>query len=224
MSARIDNALIGANRAAALTGHLLAFSRRQPLKPTLLDVNKLLRNLSVFLKPSLGEQVQLEVVGAGGVWQVEADPAQLEAAILNLAVNARDAMPNGGQVTVEASNVLLDERYCSENAEVRPGQYVQISVTDNGTGMTKEVVSHVFEPFFTTKQAGHGTGLGLSQVYGFVKQSGGHVKVYSEDGSRHVGEDLPAAHLRQENRRASGATNRHAVCLRQGDHIGRRGR
>ena len=178
----IDNALIGANRAAALTGHLLAFSRRQPLKPTLLDVNKLLRNLSVFLKPSLGEQVQLEVVGAGGVWQVEADPAQLEAAILNLAVNARDAMPNGGQVTVEASNVLLDERYCSENAEVRPGQYVQISVTDNGTGMTKEVVTHVFEPFFTTKQAGHGTGLGLSQVYGFVKQSGGHVKVYSEEG------------------------------------------
>ena len=178
----IDNALIGANRAAALTGHLLAFSRRQPLKPTLLDVNKLLRNLSVFLKPSLGEQVQLEVVGAGGVWQVEADPAQLEAAILNLAVNARDAMPNGGQVTVEASNVLLDERYCSENAEVRPGQYVQISVTDNGTGMTKEVVTHVFEPFFTTKQAGHGTGLGLSQVYGFVKQSGGNVKIYSEEG------------------------------------------
>lgn len=178
----IDHALVGAERAATLTGHLLAFSRRQPLEPKLLDVNKLLTQLSVFLKPTLGEAVQLETVGAGGVWQVEADAAQLETAILNLAVNARDAMPDGGKLTIEAANVLLDEDYCAKNAEVKPGQYVQISVTDNGAGMAKEVLAHAFEPFFTTKETGQGTGLGLSQVYGFVKQSGGNVKIYSEPG------------------------------------------
>jgi PAS domain S-box-containing protein len=178
----VDQALVGAQRAATLTGHLLAFSRRQPLAPRLLDVNKLLSQLSVFLKPSLGEEMQLEVVGAGGVWQVEADAVQLEAAILNLAVNARDAMPRGGQLTIEASNIFLDELYCTANSEVRPGQYVQISVTDSGGGMSKEVIDRAFEPFFTTKQVGQGTGLGLSQVYGFVKQSGGHIKIYSEPG------------------------------------------
>jgi PAS domain S-box-containing protein len=178
----IDQALTGAQRAARLTAHLLAFSRRQPLEPKVLDVNKLLRHLSTFLKPSLGEQVQLEVVGAGGVWQVEADDTQLETAILNLALNARDAMPEGGKLTIEASNTFLDEIYCSRNAEVRPGQYVEISVTDNGAGMTGEVAGRAFEPFFTTKETGQGTGLGLSQVYGFVKQIGGHVKIYSEPG------------------------------------------
>jgi PAS domain S-box-containing protein len=176
----VDHALTGARRAATLTGRLLAFSRRQPLEPKIIDVNKLLTQMSGFMRPSLGEAVQLEVVGAGGLWQVEADPAQLETAILNLAVNARDAMPNGGKLTVEASNILLDEAYCAANAEVRPGQYVQISVTDNGVGMPDAVAKRVFEPFFTTKEVGQGTGLGLSQVYGFVKQSGGHVKVYSE--------------------------------------------
>ena len=178
----IDQALNGAHRAARLTAHLLAFSRRQPLEPKVLDVNRLLRHLSTFLKPSLGEQVQLEVVGAGGVWQVEADETQLETAILNLALNARDAMPEGGKVTIEASNTFLDEIYCSKNAEVRPGQYVEISVTDNGVGMNGDVASRAFEPFFTTKDTGQGTGLGLSQVYGFVKQIGGHVKIYSEPG------------------------------------------
>jgi CheY-like chemotaxis protein len=178
----VDMALVGANRAATLTRHLLAFSRRQPLAPRLLDVNKLLTQLSAFLKPSLGEEVELEVVGAGGVWTVEADAVQLETAILNLAVNARDAMPQGGRLTIEASNVLLDEFYCAENAEVRPGQYVLIAVTDEGVGMTGDVVARAFEPFFTTKEAGQGTGLGLSQVYGFVKQSGGHLKIYSEPG------------------------------------------
>ena len=176
----VDHAMIGAQRAATLTSHLLAFSRRQPLEPKLLDVNKLLSQLSGFLRPSLGEKVQLEVVGTGGVWQIEADPVQLETAILNLTVNARDAMPDGGKLTIEASNVLLDEEYCRRHTEVKPGQYVQISVTDNGTGMTNEVMDRAFEPFFTTKQTGQGTGLGLSQVYGFVKQSGGHVKIYSE--------------------------------------------
>jgi len=178
----IDMALIGANRAAVLTGHLLAFSRRQPLEPKLLDVNRLLSQLSAFLKPSLGEAVQLEVVGAGGVWTVEADAVQLETAILNLAVNARDAMPHGGRLTIEASNVLLDESYCADNAEVRPGQYVLIAVTDEGVGMNEEIATRAFEPFFTTKETGQGTGLGLSQVYGYVKQSGGHVKIYSEPG------------------------------------------
>ncbi len=178
----IDQALTGAQRAARLTAHLLAFSRRQPLEAKVFDVNKLLRQLSTFLKPSLGEQVQLEVVGAGGVWLVEADETQLETAILNLALNARDAMPEGGKLTIEASNTFLDEIYCSRNAEVRPGQYVEISVTDNGVGMTSEVAGRAFEPFYTTKDTGQGTGLGLSQVYGFVKQIGGHVKIYSEPG------------------------------------------
>jgi PAS domain S-box-containing protein len=178
----VDQALVGAHRAARLTAHLLAFSRRQPLEPKVLDVNKLLRHLSTFLKPSLGEQVQLEVVGAGGVWRVEADETQLETAILNLALNARDAMPEGGKLTIEASNTFLDEIYCSRNAEVQPGQYVEISVTDNGVGMSGDVAGHAFEPFFTTKETGQGTGLGLSQVYGFVKQIGGHVKIYSESG------------------------------------------
>jgi CheY-like chemotaxis protein len=142
----------------------------------------LLRQLSTFLKPSLGEQVQLEVVGAGGIWQIEADRAQLEASIVNLAINARDAMPAGGRLTIEARNSALDEEYCSKNAEVRPGQYVEIAVTDTGTGMTSEVATRAFEPFFTTKEVGRGTGLGLSQVYGFIKQSGGHVKIYTEPG------------------------------------------
>ena len=176
----IDHATVGAQRAATLTGHLLAFSRRQPLEPKLLDVNRLLTHLSGFLKTSLGESVQLEVVGTAGIWQIEADPVQLENAILNLALNARDAMPNGGQLTVEASNVFLDEDYCQRHTEVKPGQYVQIAITDTGLGMNKEVLDRAFDPFFTTKQPGQGTGLGLSQVYGFVKQSGGHVKIYSE--------------------------------------------
>jgi PAS domain S-box-containing protein len=176
----IDQASFGARRAETLTGHLLAFSRRQPLDPKLLDVNKLLNHISQFLKPSLGEKVELQTVGTAGLWQIEADPVQLEAALLNLAVNARDAMPNGGKLTVEAGNVFLDEDYCHKNTEVKPGQYVLISLTDNGFGMSKEVLDRAFDPFFTTKQSGQGTGLGLSQMYGFVKQSGGHVKIYSE--------------------------------------------
>jgi PAS domain S-box-containing protein len=178
----IDHATIGARRAATLTGHLLAFSRRQPLEPKTLDVNRLLSHLSGFLKPSLGEKVQLEVVGMAGLWQIEADPTHLETAILNLAVNARDAMPEGGKLTVEATNVLLDEEYCRAHTEVKPGQYVQIALTDTGVGMIKEISDRAFDPFFTTKASGQGTGLGLSQVYGFVKQSGGHVKIYSEAG------------------------------------------
>jgi CheY-like chemotaxis protein len=172
----------GAKRAAALTQRLLAFSRMQPLDPRPLDLNRLLNDLSDFLTRSLGERVSLEVIGAAGLWRVAADQGQLEAALLNLAVNARDAMPAGGKLTIETSNAYIDEAYCRANVEVRPGQYVLIAVSDTGTGMPQEAVEKAFEPFFTTKPVGHGTGLGLSQVYGFVKQSGGHLKIYSELG------------------------------------------
>ena len=182
LSRRLENAMHGAQRAATLTKRLLAFSRQQPLNPALLDVNRVLNGLSDFLRRALGEDVSLEIVGGGGVWPVEADAAELEAAILNLAVNARDAMPEGGKLTIEASNSYLDDSYCRQNADVQPGQYVQIAVTDTGSGMPKDVIERAFEPFFTTKESGQGTGLGLSQVYGFVKQSGGHVKIYSEAG------------------------------------------
>ena len=182
LSRRLENAMHGAQRAATLTKRLLAFSRQQPLNPALLDVNRVLNGLSDFLRRALGEDVSLEIVGGGGVWPVEADAAELEAAILNLAVNARDAMPEGGKLTIEASNSYLDDNYCRQNADVQPGQYVQIAVTDTGSGMRKDVIERAFEPFFTTKESGQGTGLGLSQVYGFVKQSGGHVKIYSEAG------------------------------------------
>jgi len=182
LARHLENAMRGAQRAATLTKRLLAFSRQQPLSPAMLDVNRALNGLSDFLRRALGEDVSLEIICGGGVWPVEADPAELEAAILNLAVNARDAMPHGGKLTIEASNSYLDDAYCKQNVDVRPGQYVQIAATDTGSGMTKEVIDRAFEPFFTTKQAGQGTGLGLSQVYGFVKQSGGHIKIYSETG------------------------------------------
>ena len=138
--------------------------------------------MSDLLRRTLGEQIAVETVLAGGLWRAHADPNQLEVAILNLAVNARDAMPNGGKLTIETANVHLDERYAAAQAEVLPGQYVMLAVTDNGTGMPPEVKARAFDPFFTTKDVGHGTGLGLSQVYGFVKQSRGHVKIYSEVG------------------------------------------
>ena len=182
LAQRLENAMHGAQRAATLTKRLLAFSRQQPLNPTVLDVNRTLNGLSDFLRRALGEDVSLEIVGGGGVWPVDADPTELEAAILNLAVNARDAMPDGGKLTVETSNSYLDDSYCQRNGDVTPGQYVQVAVTDTGAGMAKAVVDRAFEPFYTTKQSGQGTGLGLSQVYGFVKQSGGHVKIYSEEG------------------------------------------
>ena len=179
---RLENAMHGAKRAATLTKRLLAFSRQQPLTPKAIDVNRLLAGLSDFLQRSLGEQVFLEVVGGGGVWPIEIDDAELESTLVNLAVNARDAMPSGGTLTIEASNSYLDDAYCRRHGDVRPGQYVLIAVTDNGVGISQDILDRVFEPFFTTKQAGQGTGLGLSQVYGFIKQSGGHIKIYSEVG------------------------------------------
>ncbi|MDB5687648.1 MAG: domain S-box protein, partial [Rhizorhabdus sp.] len=178
-----DNAQKGAERAASLTQRLLAFSRRQPLEPRPIDIDRLVMGMSDLLNRALGETIRLEIVTTPGLWKVEADPNQLENCLLNLAVNARDAMPDGGKLTIETANARLDENYAAAHAEVPPGQYVVVAVSDTGTGMSKEVLARVFEPFFTTKEVGRGTGLGLSMVYGFVKQSGGHVKIYSEEGA-----------------------------------------
>jgi signal transduction histidine kinase/CheY-like chemotaxis protein len=178
----IDNALEGANRAAQLTARLLAFSRQQPLDPRVIDVNKLVGGMSEMLRRTIGENLRVETVLAGGLWRTFADPAQLENAIVNLCVNARDAMPEGGKLTIETSNAHLDDAYVAEHEDVAAGQYVMISVSDTGTGMTADVVERAFDPFYTTKGVGRGTGLGLSQVHGFVKQSHGHVKIYSEPG------------------------------------------
>jgi PAS domain S-box-containing protein len=176
----VDAAMNGAKRAGALTQRLLAFSRRQPLNPRPIDVNHLVAGMSDLLHRTLGEMVSVESVRGAGLWRVEADPTELEAAVLNLAVNARDAMPEGGRLTIETANAHIDLAYAVSHAEVIPGQYVCISVSDTGCGMDGGTQARAFEPFFTTKPVGKGTGLGLSQVYGFVKQSGGHLKLYSE--------------------------------------------
>jgi PAS domain S-box-containing protein len=182
MARSVDYAMRGAERAASLTQRLLAFSRRQPLDPKVVDVGRLVTGMSELLRRTLGEQIAIETVLAGGLWRVLVDPNQLEMSILNLAVNARDAMQAGGKLTIETANTLLDEAYAATQSEVVPGQYVVVSITDSGSGMSREVQARAFEPFYTTKDIGQGTGLGLSQVYGFVKQSGGNVKLYSEQG------------------------------------------
>jgi PAS domain S-box-containing protein len=179
----LEMAANGARRAASLTQRLLAFSRRQPLSPKPIDVNALISGMSDLLHRTLGEAAEVLTVHGAGLWRIEADPTELEAAILNLAVNARDAMPQGGRLTIETANSDIDRAYALLHSEVQPGQYIVLAVTDTGTGMTPEALSRAFEPFFTTKPVGEGTGLGLSQVYGFVKQSGGHVKIYSEPGN-----------------------------------------
>ena len=177
----LANALTGAERAAQLTQRLLAFSRRQPLNPRPVDANKLIVGMSDLLTRTLGETIKLETIGNAGLWAIEVDGPEMEATLLNLALNARDAMPEGGKLTIETSNAYLDDEYCRQNG-LTPGQYVLIAVSDNGAGMSAETVDKAFEPFFTTKDTGKGTGLGLSQVYGFIKQSGGHIKIYSELG------------------------------------------
>jgi PAS domain S-box-containing protein len=178
----LDTARRAGERGAALTHRLLAFSRQQPLAPQVVDVNKLVGSMSELLHRTLGETIDIETVLAAGLWRTHVDPNQLENAMLNLAVNARDAMPRGGKLTIETGNTWLDDGYAANHAEVTPGQYVLIAITDSGEGMPEEVIAHAFEPFFTTKPEGRGTGLGLAQVHGFVKQSGGHVKLYSEAG------------------------------------------
>jgi len=174
--------LDAADRGAELTSRLLAFSRRQALEPKVLDVAQLVQGMDGLLRRTLPESVEIEIVRAGGLWKIEADASQLELALLNLAVNARDAMPDGGNLTIEMANAMLDDEYVALEPDVRAGQYVVIVVTDTGTGIPPEVIDRVFEPFFTTKEVGKGSGLGLSMVYGFVKQSGGHIRVYSELG------------------------------------------
>ena len=178
-----DMAMQASQRAATLTARLLAFARRQPLDPKPVDGNRLISGLADMLTRTLGEHVHIEVVTAPGLWLAQADVSELESALLNLAVNARDAMPLGGRLTIETGNAYLDDDYVSTLAEpVTPGQYVVIAVTDTGAGMDTETLDRVFEPFFTTKAVGQGTGLGLSQVYGFIRQSNGHVRIYSEVG------------------------------------------
>jgi len=171
-----------AARGADLTKHLLAFSRRQPLQPRSTDINALVVDAARLLRPTLGEDIEIESMLAHDLVPALIDPSQLSTAILNLALNARDAMPSGGKLTLETRNAVLDENYARLNSEVRPGNYVMIAVSDTGQGIPSNLLDKVFEPFFTTKDAGKGSGLGLSMVYGFVKQSGGHIKIYSEEG------------------------------------------
>jgi signal transduction histidine kinase/ActR/RegA family two-component response regulator len=178
----VDMAMQAARNAAKLTQRLLAFARRQPLEPKRLDCNRLISGMSELLHRTLGETINLEIVLGGGLWPTFADANQLESAILNLAVNARHAMPEGGRLTIETANSYLDEAYASRFGDLEPGQYVQVSVADSGVGIPPEILDRVFEPFFTTKSVEAGSGLGLAMVHGFVKQSGGHVRIYSEVG------------------------------------------
>ena len=174
-------AVDAANRAASLTHRLLAFSRRQTLDPRPTDVNRLIGGMEELIRRTMGPTIAVEVVGAGGLWAVRLDAPQLESVLLNLCINARDAMPDGGNLTIETANKWLDDRAARER-DLSPGQYISVCVTDTGTGMTPEIVARAFDPFFTTKPLGQGTGLGLSMIYGFVRQSGGQVRVYSEVG------------------------------------------
>ena len=181
--AQITNMMgAAAARGADLTQHLLAFARRQPLQPRSVDVNALVIEAARLLRPTLGEQIEIESMLAHDSAPALIDPSQLSTAILNLALNARDAMPNGGKLTLETKNVVLDENYAAMSSDVSPGNYVMIAVSDSGMGIPASLLDKVFEPFFTTKDIGSGSGLGLSMVYGFVKQSNGHIRIYSEEG------------------------------------------
>ncbi|NID06213.1 response regulator [Luteibacter jiangsuensis] len=179
---RLANAMAGVTRGSKLAAQLLAFGRRQPLAPKVVNIGRFVREMDDLLRRTLGEEIEVETVIAGGLWNTLVDISNVENALLNLAINARDAMEGRGRLTIEAGNALLDSNYASAHGDLRPGQYVMIAVTDTGTGIPPEIIDQVFEPFFTTKPEGQGTGLGLSMVYGFVKQSGGHVKIYSEPG------------------------------------------
>ena len=179
---RIERAVWAAQRGATLTAQLLAFARKQPLAPVPIELSATLPGLVPLLRRTLGEHIDVRYVDSAGLWPALADPAQLESAVLNLALNARDAMPGGGRLTIELANKVLDVEYARQHAEVNAGEYVMLAVSDTGHGMTPEVAARVFEPFYTTKPEGKGTGLGLAMVFGFVKQSCGHVKIYSEPG------------------------------------------
>ncbi|MFZ6761570.1 response regulator [Pseudoroseomonas sp. WGS1072] len=196
---RLEMALGAVDRGAKLASQLLAFARRQPLEPRAVNLGRLVRDMDDLLRRALGEAIELETVIAGGLWNTLADPDQVQNALLNLAVNARDAMDGGGRLTIEAGNAMLDDMYALQHDDVKPGQYVMLAVSDTGSGMPPELLEKVFEPFFTTKREGRGTGLGLSMVYGFVKQSHGHIKIYSEVGQgTTVRLYLPRSHNAEE--------------------------
>jgi signal transduction histidine kinase/FixJ family two-component response regulator len=197
---RIEQAIWGAKRGATLTQQLLAFARKQPLAPAPINLSAMLPDMAELLRRTLGAHIEVRVVDAAGLWPALADAVQVESAMLNLALNARDAMPEGGRLTIELANKVLDEAYARQHTEVMPGDYVMLGVSDTGTGMPPDVLARAFEPFFTTKEIGKGTGLGLAMVFGFAKQSGGHVKIYSEPGEgttvrlylpRAIGVELP---------------------------------
>jgi PAS domain S-box-containing protein len=221
-----DMALHGAQRAATLTTRLLAFARQQPLVPKAVDSNKLVAGMAEFLQRTLGETIALETVLAAGLWRAYVDEHQLENALLNLALNARDALPGGGKLSIETANCYLDASYVASLAEpVSSGQYVMIAVTDTGCGMDAVTAERAFEPFFTTKDPGKGTGLGLSQVYGFVRQSAGHVKIYSEVGQgttlkiylpRHVGGD-EHQEKRERGSESAGAIGAETILVAEDD-------
>jgi PAS domain S-box-containing protein len=218
LSRYVGFAMSAAQRAAALTHRLLAFSRRQPLDPKPVEPNRLVAGMEDLLRRTLGPSIALELEMDGGLWRTLCDPVQLESALLNLCINARDAMPDGGQLTIETANAHLDDAYVAAQRDVKPGEYVAICVTDTGVGMSPEIIARVFEPFFTTKPLGAGTGLGLSMVYGFAKQSEGYVRISSEKGQgttvklylpRHreiPGEDAPRDHQVEALRFGGGET------------------
>jgi CheY-like chemotaxis protein len=181
--AELVNEILGsAQHGAALTHRLLAFARQQSLSERVIELNDQLPRVITILKRTLGEQITIKTVLGENLWKTKADPTQIEDALLNLAINARDAMPGGGALTIETANTHLDEHYAALYSEVTPGEYVMLAMTDTGTGMPPEVIERAMEPFFTTKEAGKGTGLGLAMIYGFTKQSGGHLNIYSEVG------------------------------------------
>jgi CheY-like chemotaxis protein len=177
---RVEGALQAVWRGSKLASQLLAFARQQPLSPKVINLGRLIRNADDMFRRALGERIEIETVIAGGLWNTCVDPGQVETALLNLVINARDAMDGHGKLTIEAGNAFLDDNYALRHAEVTPGQYVMIAVSDTGCGIDPEILEKVFDPFFSTKPEGRGTGLGLSMVHGFVKQSGGHINIYTE--------------------------------------------
>jgi CheY-like chemotaxis protein len=178
----VASALQAVQRGAKLSSQLLAYARRQPLQPVVINPARAVSDMDEMLRRVLGETIEIEMIKGGGLWSISADPHQLENVLLNLAINARDAMPNGGKLTIEIGNAMLDDTYVAFEPDITPGQYVMFAISDTGIGMSPEVMERACEPFFSTKPEGHGTGLGLSMAYGFVKQTGGHFKIYSEEG------------------------------------------
>jgi len=207
-----QDSLDAAVRGAELTRHLLAFARRQPLQPERTDVNRLVESTAKLLRRTIGEQVEVTVQCSADVWPAVVDPAQLESSLINLANNARDAMPKGGRLIIATGNRVLDADYAARQSEVRPGDYTMVEVSDTGAGMSAETLGHVFEPFFTTKEAGKGTGLGLSMVFGFIKQSGGHINIYSEVG---IGTSV-RLYLPRADAGKAAAKERHATAVARG--------